>query len=188
MDFCSLYAGGAGGGLPWRSWRKSSAWASGQYRATSHLWKYSDRSNERQVTIRCTDKTEILSSIRAAASGNLINRTTDRKDGRRPVWGVEPKRAKKTYFIEQDKRRDSLCSLAHNLRESGIPASVYWRVNFIACKIAVLSRILCVLVGKTKIYSTSLISEFKRGYGLTAAALQYDMEVICIWEFTGTIR
>ena len=49
------------------------------------LWKYSDRSNEHQVTIRCTDKTEILLSIRAAASGNLINRTTDRKDGRRPV-------------------------------------------------------------------------------------------------------
>ena len=29
------------------------------------------------VIIRCTDKTEILSFIRAAASGNLINRMTD---------------------------------------------------------------------------------------------------------------
>lgn len=49
------------------------------------LWKYSGRSGEHRVIIRCTDKTEILSFIRAAASGNLINRTTDRKDGRRPV-------------------------------------------------------------------------------------------------------
>ena len=40
------------------------------------------------------------------------------------------------------------------------------------CKIAVLSRVLRVLVGKSKAYSKSLISEFKREYGLTAAALQ----------------
>ena len=130
MHFCGLSADGAGGGLPWRSWRESSAWANGRYRTTSPLWKYSDRSSEHRVTIRCTGKTEILSSIRAAANGNLTNRTTDRKDGDRPVWGVEPKRAKKTYFVEQDKSRDSLCSLAHNLREGGIPASVFWRVKF----------------------------------------------------------
>ena len=43
---------------------------------------------------------------------------TDRKGGRRSVLGVELKRAKKTYFVEQDKSRDSLCSLAHNLRET----------------------------------------------------------------------
>ena len=172
MHFCGLSAGGAGGGLPWQLWRESLAWANGRYRTISPLWKYSDRSSECRATIRCTGKTEILSSIRAAASGNLINRTTDRKVGRRPVWGVEPKRAKKTYFVEQDKSRDSLCSLAHNLREGGIPASVSWRVKFIACKITVLSRVLRVSVGKSKIYSKSLISEFKRGYGLTAAALQ----------------
>ena len=171
MHFCGLSAGAAGGGLLWRSWRESSAWANGRYRTTSPLWKYSDRSSESRVIIRCTDKTEILSSIRAAASGNLKKRMTDRKDGARPVWGVEPKRAKKTYFVEQDKSRDSLCSLAHNLREGGIPASVFWRVKFIACKIAVLSRILRVSVGKLKIHSKSLISEFKRENRLTAAAI-----------------
>ena len=80
MHFCGLSAGGAGGGLPWRLWRESSAWANGQYRATSLYWKYSDRSGECRVTIRCTDKTEILSYIRAAASGNLINRMTDNFD------------------------------------------------------------------------------------------------------------
>ena len=134
MRFCGLSAGGAGGGLPWWSWQESSAWANGRYRTTSPLWKYSDRSGECRVTICCTAKTEISSSIRAAASGNLTNRTTDRKDGRRPVWGVEPKRAKKTYFVEQDKSRDPLYSLAHNLREGGIPASVFWRVKFIVAK------------------------------------------------------
>ncbi len=48
------------------------------------------------------------------------------------------------------------------------------------CKIAVLSRVLRVSVGKSKVCSKSLISEFKRGYELTAEALKYDMEVICI--------
>ena len=170
MRFCGLSAGGAGGGLPWRSWRESSAWANERYRTTSPLWKYSDKSNEHRVTIRCTDKTEILSSIRAAASGNLTNRTADRKGGRCPVWGVEQKRAKKTYFVEQDKSRDSLCSLAHNLREGGIPASVFWRVKFMLWKIAVLSRVLRAFGRESKMYFTSLISEFKRDYGLTAAA------------------
>lgn len=77
MRFCGLSADGAGGDLPWRSWRESSVWANGRYRTTSPLWKYSGRSGEHRVIIRCTGKTEILSSIRAAASGNLIIRTTD---------------------------------------------------------------------------------------------------------------
>ena len=40
------------------------------------------------------------------------------------------------------------------------------------CKIAVLCRALRILVVKSKVYSKSFISEFKRGYGLTAAVLQ----------------
>ena len=32
--------------------------------------------------------------------------------------------AKKTYFFEQDKKRDSLCSLAYDLRQSGYPISL----------------------------------------------------------------
>lgn len=40
--------------------------------------------------------------------------------------------AKKAYFFEQDKKRDSLYSLAYLLREGGIPASVFSGIKFIA--------------------------------------------------------
>lgn len=169
--FCGLSAGGAGGGLPWRSWQESSAWANGQYRATSLYWKYSDRSSESRVTIRCTDKTEILSSIRAAASGNLINRTTDNlgllrgevkpneNEAKRPIlWDRIRSETQTESHLHLTGRRDTRFRL--------LKSEIY------CCKIAVLSRVLRVSVGKSKICSKSLISDFKRGYGLTAAALQ----------------
>lgn len=171
MHFCGLSADGAGGGLPWRSWRESSVWANGRYRTTSPLWKYSGRSGEHRVIIRCTGKTEILSSIRAAASGNLIIRTTNKlnllrgevkpneNEAKRPtLWNRIRSETQTESHLHLTGRRDTRFRL--------LKSEIY------CYEIAVLCRILRVSVGKSKVRSKSLISEFKRRYELTAAALQ----------------
>lgn len=138
---------------------------------TSPLWKYSDRSDERRVIIRCTDKTEILSFIRAAASGNLINRMTDNlgllrgevkpneNEAKRPIlWNRIRSETQTESHLHLTGRRDTRFRL--------LKSEIYGLQN---CRFKPCSA----RVGReSKVYSKSLISEFKRGYELTAAALQ----------------
>ena len=138
---------------------------------TSPLWKYSDRSDERRVIIRCTDKTEILSFIRAAASGNFINRMTDNlgllrgevkpneNEAKRPIlWNRIRSETQTESHLHLTGRRDTRFRL--------LKSEIYGLQN---CRFKPCSA----RVGReSKVYSKSLISEFKRRYELTAAALQ----------------
>ena len=93
--------------------------------------------------------------------------------------------AKKTYFFEQDKKRDSLYSLAYLLREGGIPAFTLqsrllvtgrrdtrfrlFRDEIYCLEIVVLSQFPRVSVGKSKVYFKSFTSEFRRRIRLNTA-------------------
>ena len=71
----------------------------------------------------------LLLSVPAAAKTvrkgwRTENGTTYYYKNGRAVKGIRTI-GKKTYFFEQDKKRDSLCRFACLLREGGIPASVF---------------------------------------------------------------